>query len=448
MREISIIMPLYNAARYLPEALHSILQQTYENFELICIDDCSTDGTEVILEEFQKKDDRIGILRNENRMGAAFSRNKGLKEAQGKYVMFLDGDDIFDEEMLEKAYSAMEKNDVDIAMFEYTLVPNNEICIKRIAERSGFFRENYCKSPFSVKSFAPRFFPNWSDVPYDKIFRRKFLKDNKLEFQDLPSYNDVFFSKMASYCAEKMIWLDDRRIMAYARDHSEPSRISNDRNPMCAYYAMEKLGEELTKRNMMNELAGNFYYQLTGSLIAVLNKEKNEERKRDFYNFLHYKGIAKCMRYGKGNYDQIDCYDQYLLESFQNNTYESGWFRAPDTYFQFYLKKRENVFYKYVYNQLHEKKKIVVWGIGMNGTSLLEYLTNHSLGIFAAVDSDKKKQGNIVSGYTVLKPDAVYKEADMIFTTSKQALWEIQWETKELEIEKINILEFLTDEET
>ena len=83
MEKISIIMPLYNAEKYLPEALESVLDQTYKNFELICVDDASTDGTGSIVEAFQRKDARIRILQNEERSGAAQSRNKGLKAAQG-----------------------------------------------------------------------------------------------------------------------------------------------------------------------------------------------------------------------------------------------------------------------------------------------------------------------------------------------------------------------------
>ena len=79
---VSIIMPLFNAAKYLPEALHSVLGQTYQDFELICVDDCSTDDTGKLLKEFQKKDERIKILTNQKRLGAALSRNRVLKGAQ------------------------------------------------------------------------------------------------------------------------------------------------------------------------------------------------------------------------------------------------------------------------------------------------------------------------------------------------------------------------------
>ena len=137
MGNISVIMPLYNAAKYLPEALQSVLNQTYKDFELICINDCSTDDTGKILVDFQRRDKRIRILGNTKRLGAGPSRNRGLEAANGEYVIFLDGDDIFEEELLEKAHITMEKYHTDIVMFEYALhIPSELLYVRRTASRA------------------------------------------------------------------------------------------------------------------------------------------------------------------------------------------------------------------------------------------------------------------------------------------------------------------------
>lgn len=101
---ISIIMPLYNAERFLEKTLQSIANQTYRDYELICIDDASSDLTAEIVKKAQLADKRIILLHNQERKGAAYSRNKAMRQARGDYLAFLDGDDIFDEKMLEKAY--------------------------------------------------------------------------------------------------------------------------------------------------------------------------------------------------------------------------------------------------------------------------------------------------------------------------------------------------------
>lgn len=443
MQTISIIMPLYNAERYLAETLQSVLMQTYENFELICIDDCSDDTTGEILADFQKKDVRIRILVNGCRLGAAESRNRGLKEAQGKYVIFLDGDDIIDEELLEKTYYCAEKYHVDIVVFEYMHVPSDEINIKRISERSDSFLEKYSKYPFSAKTFTPEDFPNWSDSVCDKLFRRKFICDHDIVFQSLPSFNDVYFSKMATYCAEKIVWLGDTRIMLYARNHFALSRISNNRDPMCAYYAMEKLGTELKTRNMMADLAAHFYYRMLIMMLSVLKNEKDEGHKRNFYNFLHYKGISKFIDCGKENYDQIDIYDQYLLESFNKYSYESGWFNSPDTYFQVYLRKNGEKICQFIADKLIKGMTVIIWGIGINGTSLLRYLSVHNIKVSAAVDIDEKKQGNFVEGYEIRSPYDLPDNVNYIITTSDCAYQDVDIRFKGTMAVVLNAFELL-----
>lgn len=131
MKDITVIMPLFNAERYLSEALNSVLCQTYGGFELICINDCSTDNTKTILADFQKKDKRIKVLENVERLGAGMSRNKGLREASGEYVIFLDGDDIFEKELLEEARNTMEKNGTDIVFLNLCIHQVNQFMTKR-----------------------------------------------------------------------------------------------------------------------------------------------------------------------------------------------------------------------------------------------------------------------------------------------------------------------------
>ncbi len=446
MKDITVIMPLFNAERYLSEALNSVLCQTYGGFELICINDCSTDNTKTILADFQKKDKRIKVLENVERLGAGMSRNKGLREASGEYVIFLDGDDIFEKELLEEARNTMEKNGTDIVFFEFMHTSSESIYDKKIKERQKKFVEDYCTIPFSLSSLDPREVANWSGATWNKMYRRSFLIDNNIEFQNLPSSNDVYFSKMALYSSKSMIWMDDRRIMVYARDHFEASRISNDRNPMCAYYAMEKLVRELRRRGMLQECAVFFYCTLVSDMFYVLRHEKNEERKRKFYYYLQNEGIPKCIEYGGEFYNYADRYDRYILRNFLNNSYESGWIHSYETYFQFYLKKNGQVVLKFIKDKQGEKKKIVLWGIGINGKSFLDYLDEHSIRISAITDIDSTKQGNIVNGYEILSPENIWKMADWIITTSKQVIWDIKDKAINLGVNQMDVLELLKKE--
>jgi len=105
----SIIMPSYNTAEYIAETIQSVLDQTYKNWELIIVDDCSTDNTDEIVKPFLV-DERIRYLKNEQNSGAALSRNRALREAKGRWIAFLDSDDLWMPEKLEKQIRFMEEN--------------------------------------------------------------------------------------------------------------------------------------------------------------------------------------------------------------------------------------------------------------------------------------------------------------------------------------------------
>lgn len=115
---ISVIIPVYNAEKYLNACLNSLLNQTYLNFEVICIDDASTDSSMEILEYFSKKDLRIKIIRNKTNNGPGYSRNQGLNIAKGKYISFLDSDDWLNYDALEILIKKAEEKELDLLMFK------------------------------------------------------------------------------------------------------------------------------------------------------------------------------------------------------------------------------------------------------------------------------------------------------------------------------------------
>lgn len=107
---VSIIMPAYNCGKYISEAIQSVIKQTYDNWELIIINDCSTDDTQNIIKDFQNRDNRIRAYKNDKNSGVSETRNKGISEAKGEWVAFLDGDDIWDEKKLDEQIKCAQKN--------------------------------------------------------------------------------------------------------------------------------------------------------------------------------------------------------------------------------------------------------------------------------------------------------------------------------------------------
>lgn len=114
---VSIIMPSWNTAKWIGESIESVINQTYKDWELLIVDDCSTDNTDEIVKSY--KDDRIKYLKNETNMGAALTRNKALTIAQGEWIAFLDSDDLWVPEKLKKMVSFMKDNGYSFAYHNY-----------------------------------------------------------------------------------------------------------------------------------------------------------------------------------------------------------------------------------------------------------------------------------------------------------------------------------------
>ena len=123
---VSIIMPSYNTAQYISETIQSVLGQTYKNWELIIVDDCSTDDTDDILKQYLA-DNRIRYIKNKVNSGAAVSRNRALREARGKWIAFLDSDDLWLPEKLEEQISFMVKNKYSFSYTNYIEIDENSV---------------------------------------------------------------------------------------------------------------------------------------------------------------------------------------------------------------------------------------------------------------------------------------------------------------------------------
>lgn len=124
--KVSIVMPSYNTAKYIGESIESVLNQTYANWELIIVDDCSTDNTDEIVNKYLE-DKRIRYIKNATNSGAAISRNRALREAKGRWVAFLDSDDLWEPDKLKKQIAFMEDNGYHFSYTNYVEIDEKSI---------------------------------------------------------------------------------------------------------------------------------------------------------------------------------------------------------------------------------------------------------------------------------------------------------------------------------
>lgn len=181
---VSVVLPVYNAECYLRECINSILNQSYSNFELIIINDGSTDSSLSICKEYEILDSRI-ILYNQENHGVSFSRNIGIENSKGEYICFVDSDDVLNRESLENRVKGIGENDLYIGKYEIIDSAGNkkgempfdgkvyewigEDCLKYLFAHSGFGYQGYL---------------------WNKLFRNSIIKKNILSFDENISYNE------------------------------------------------------------------------------------------------------------------------------------------------------------------------------------------------------------------------------------------------------------------
>lgn len=248
--EISIVLPVYNVEEYLSQCLDSILHQTMNDFELICINDGSTDHSLKILEEYASKDERMQIYSQTNQ-SLGHARNTGMDIAQGKYLLFLDSDDFFDLDMLKKLHSKAEETDADFVLCQYYLY--NSITGK--TDKIMGLNKDILKEcvVFSWKDFPDNLFEIARPNVWMRLYRKAFLDTANIRFQVIPNTEDVYFTSMGMVLGERISWLEDPLVYyRYGRKSSLESQKED--HPLCLIWAEKNLYDELNRRGIYQKI--------------------------------------------------------------------------------------------------------------------------------------------------------------------------------------------------
>ena len=240
--DVSVVVPVYNAEPYLKECVDSLINQTLKNVEFIFVDDGSTDRSYEILAEYQRQDDRIQILRQQN-LYAGVARNNGMKIATGKYIIFLDSDDFFELDMLEKAFNCAEENQAEITYFDYYYLDlrTNSSWIPRYRDVSD--------GVFSPDQAGDQLFRLDNTAPWNKLYLRSFIDDCNVEFQPIKKNNDTMFTCIVAMLADRIIHL--KKPFVHYRMNNPTSLQGNYDNKRDNFIiCLKALKQEMTLRGL------------------------------------------------------------------------------------------------------------------------------------------------------------------------------------------------------
>lgn len=203
--KISVIVPVYNVQAYLPYALQSLMDQTLEDVEFVCVNDGSTDDSLAILEEFAKKDRRFVVISQKNG-GLSAARNTGIKASNGEHIMFLDSDDFLDKHACERVWIEFEEGPTDIVIFGTNIVPNMPVA-------PDWYWWNLTVYSSRHQGFDPKLFfevPSSKPFVWRQAFARKFLEKNGVLFDENVRFGeDVIFQFQAFAYAENVSYISD-----------------------------------------------------------------------------------------------------------------------------------------------------------------------------------------------------------------------------------------------
>lgn len=279
---VSVVMPVYNAENYLRESLGSLLGQTYTDFEIICVDDGSSDQSPAILREFAQKKQPFTILTQDHAYAGA-ARNLGIRHAKGKYLLFLDSDDRFLPAMLETVVTKAEETDADICVFPAEgfdhktgrTFPLPESCQPGPKQQGVFSRTD---DPEHIFSFT-------HPAPWNKLYRREFITENGLEFQNTRSVNDLAFVLTALAVAERITTVDQPQLQ-YRTNNKGSLQGSQDKDPLAFYEALREFRSRLMARDLYKPLERAFINQAASDIFYNLGTLRDASVFEETYFFI------------------------------------------------------------------------------------------------------------------------------------------------------------------
>lgn len=272
MRKFSVIIPVYNVEEYLEECLESIVNQSFKDFEVICVNDGSTDNSLEILQKYAEKDKRFKVLNQENQ-GQGVARNNALKIANGEYILFVDPDDFVEFDMLEVLKERLDVQNVDVAFFDYQIFgENTKTKIVRFMDEM--------KNTLNL-NINDNFIFNWQELVKDnfrytammvwnKVYSNKFLKENHIQFAPNKNAEDHIFSIGATLLADKISYIKKTLYHYRKRPDSSDNKVSE--NNFCIFENIATLEDFLKQNGLYGKYEHDFRNYIVNLCVYHCNK--------------------------------------------------------------------------------------------------------------------------------------------------------------------------------
>lgn len=469
--KIAVIVPVYNGGKFLPEFLSCLNGQTMKDFEAYFVDDGSTDDTASLLQEAVLRNMAFHYMRNEKRRGAAFSRNRGIACSRSSYVLCLDADDLIADDLLEQLAEAAEEYHADMVMLERgdfkgsasmgsalmgsisvgstakgsifvgtrSGVDNSassNLTGSRFVRRENIFGQDdkalFEKLPFQIVEQPQDFLLRCQNGTCDRMVARSLIDKYQIRFQDLPSSNDVYYALFSIFAARRIAHTRTSDFLYYRRLHSEPDRISNDRDPLCAFEALLAVKEALLQHHMWEENCVHFWIFALDSLEKQLFVCKRQERQEQVYRYLQREGLGKLGVPGDVCFARLPEAYRKQFARFLTLPYEEKCFLASMTFHALCESSKDKMATLFAYAIRFREKglRIGYWGAGRMTEGFIAAALNSGENVDYLIDNSTAKQGKRICGLEVTAYDKVWEQTGLVIVSNKQYFSEIVEQVK------------------
>lgn len=407
--KVSIIIPMFNVEKYIKGTLENVINQTLSEIEIICIDDFSEDDTLKIVQEYQRQDKRIKLIRFSSNKGQACARNSALKEANGKYIYFLDADDSILPEAMEELYESAESEQVEGILFDAKVSSETERLRKIYGDNDATVRKNKYQGIQKGSELLIQFVKNKEVYasPCRQFWNRNFLVKNNLFYFDGIRYQEdalFFFRAMIKaeriHCISKIYFFQNHR---EGSTSSSPISYINFEGVFICYCQMVKC-----------------WLSMTG------------EKSPDIADY-----IASKYKWAKRIYGEVDIPENMV----------GSWYWSEELAKQYFLFKEKNKKEFFTHDSISEKvkeirnsEKIVIYGAGAAARELLDLLDEYEVGIYCFAVKSLKENPRYCRGIKVKKIDNIAemkKEVTILVGVNAKKKEGVRKELIELGFEKI-----------
>lgn len=415
MPEISVIVPIYNSGKYLMPCLDSMLSQTFADFELICIDDFSEDNSSIILSQYAEKDKRVQVFHNEKHLGAAKTRNRGIGMAKGNYLVFWDADELYVSDLLEKLITSAQKYDADLVLAERGIIQGEAGFVA--PERSNRFEyDGYDKRTFTLLDLPKEGLTMWPSSPVNRMVKKTLIKEQHLEYQDLPSSNDVLFADMTMILANRIVHIQDWTPKIHVR-RNIPGSISNNRNPFCSYEAFKEIKRQLKEKKSWEEYQHYVLYQFASSVRSELIRCKNEEIRKKYYEFVKKEGLFNFCEDSGIKYLLLKTNLSFFVNNILEYPYEMNCWELTQMSEQ--LRDNRERLERLILFFRENGFKVALWGAGKWGKEVAKYLEdNFHYKFDSIVDNNRELWGKLLNEVEITSFERVKDNIDIFVITN------------------------------